>query len=941
MQPRIILLYFLIAGFLVVGSMAKKDNFVLKTNHAHFGILSLEVLSPCAKSQTALLTEWKKTFAYDVKYNPDSGYTRETIRAIPTAVQSTEWDNFFIPFYVSLFIFFIYGQRSWYKKFSYKLAIRLIVIAGLCDYTENIFMLLSLNSAEKNIFDTGYSWLVFIPSLTKWLLIVFSLVCFYLFALRPHQAVFFKKLNVQLSVLGKELWKFRIVFIGLFILFAVLNLVPQGEDLVIMINSSPRGIAWFLAVSLVLATLNWYLPKTYDVASSPKPKDGVKALYSSNYDYQPGDDLIKRYIGRLAGSATLLIPAIGIITALQTYHVINFLQAVPPFFLFVLLLFLFIQALRYKWLNVIFFRKGAFSPPVYWLFFCIVAALIVYTFFACNPAAKPSSLILVGLSLFALSVLFLVTVNYRQQFTNNLPFVQLLFCISIAVMLLFLLFNISPICESFIQKERFYSLPVFIAALVFYTFLFSYLLLLGKKHNFHFISLLLILGIITSAGSITGYHKISTVPLNKGRKQDSLRTYIRAWLISRSDEIDKQAHAHKDYPVFFVNAYGGGIRAAAWTAMVVGHMNNLIQKDHAYQHDFEHYVFSFSGASGGTIGFSLLAGARLTYADNPKQDSIFSNDRLAMAVFQHDYLTTDLVGILGRDFWAGSSGTDWWKDRAALNEQSWEDYAEKRGISYGASFKFSWHVGPKMETPLLVSNTFDIDQGTKGVLAPVILSQSDFPGATLLQNLMDNRTDIHLSSAAFLSARFPYVSPTGKFDEYHHFTDGGTVENSGAETSLQLIQVFNSVVKELSKTNPIFNRVKVNVLSIPNEVPMMDSVARTKNLYEATGPIMGILKTITGNAIKADSANRYLMAADTSWHSHYYTMPPLNVRIADGSIAPILPLGWQISDYALRMMDSTVKRRSALDTIKMLFDINFKGTAPPPPDKTRNLAKGH
>jgi len=924
MRTHLLILYFLIAGFLAVGSMSKKNADVLKTSNAHFGIVSLEVLSPGDKLQSDLLTNWHTAHNYDLGYRSDTGYYRYMVFAIPTAVASIHWDNLFILFYVGLFIYFISRSRADYKANGFKIAITLILVAGFCDYLENFFMLLSLGKAAAGHYHTGLSWFVFIPSLIKWLLVFYSLGSFYWVVLRPKQAHFFKNANAWLSDFGSVLWEFRIVIIGVVALYAMLNLVPQGQDLVVMLNTENKGTILFILLALVLAMLNWYLPKTYDNARHTQHFD-IKSLYDKTYQYHADrKPNIKLYIARVAGSVTLLIPAIGILSTLKTFQAYNPLQAVNPTLVLVLLVVIYLETLRNKWFNLVFIRKSTkkFAEDRYWVFFVFILALVIYSIFLSHgKIVTPSSLIWVFFSLLGLSILFLVTVNYRDQFSKSLPFVQLLIGATLATMLFFLAFNIGKVCLYLTSSIRIFSLPVVFAAIIFYTFLASYLLVLGRKHHFRYITVIVLLGIIISSGSITSYHKVATVPLKKDEHQVSLRQYISAWLKSREGEIDTQALRSKCYPVFFVNAYGGGIRAAAWTALVVGRANLLLRQDTAkLPHDFEHYVFSFSGASGGTIGFSLLAGARLYYAAHPKDDNVFSDTLNAKKVFKHDYLTADLVGIFGRDMWAGSSGTNWWRDRAAINELGWEEYACKQNIAYNRSFKFSWPAAGNMETPLLMSNTFDIDRGVKGVLAPVLLQQRDFPAATLLQELVCN-DDIHISSAAFLSARFPYASPTGKFDENHHFTDGGTVENSGAETSAQLIKVFNEVKDSLAKKDAAFSCIQISILSIPNEILGIDSVARVKNLYEGVAPISGILNTLNGNAQKADNTNKY-MAADSGWN--YFNVQPRQVIISHGSIAPILPLGWQISDYAIELMQRSVEKQPQLCEIKQLFDDDFK-----------------
>ncbi len=69
------------------------------------------------------------------------------------------------------------------------------------------------------------------------------------------------------------------------------------------------------------------------------------------------------------------------------------------------------------------------------------------------------------------------------------------------------------------------------------------------------------------------------------------------------------------YPVFFVNAYGGGIKAAAWTTMVIGRLDQLLRENvlkDSLAHDFQHYAFSYSGVSGGAVGLSLLSAGRIS-----------------------------------------------------------------------------------------------------------------------------------------------------------------------------------------------------------------------------------------------------------------------------------------------------------------------------------------
>jgi hypothetical protein len=918
--------YFLIAGLFITGTYSAKNSFLLKTPHAKSGIVSLELCYDSGE-QAMLLQEWKNNWAYEVVYSKDTGFSRNKVWALPTAVSDTYADFRFILFYTGLIGFLIYRNRVQYPAvglWSARVGILLIVFAGVTDVLENIFELRAMNLAAHGAASTGPALLVFIPSLIKWVLLIFTILRFYVLVVWPAQGIFLPKANKFASSLVRELWNFRVVVIGLLFLYLVLSFVGQGEDLLIAINSSGWGVFWFILVIFVLAVLNWYLPKTYDNAGLGDKGEQLQ--------YKNDSDQIKTYLGRLTGSATLLVPATGLLSAMQAYHVSYWLDGIPPGTVFLLSLLIFVELLHGRLLDRFYIESGqCLSARRYWGTFILGTGLIImFAYMAADGRA--ASLAFLSLAFFTFSFLFLLTVNYRSKIKFNFPFERFLYLASGLVFLLFIAFNIRRVSAQLTAEDRFFSLPVFVAGMVFYTLLISFFLILGKRYKVQFISVLLVTGIAISLNRVSDFHKVSTVSSLgcKAPAEDSLRAYIYKWLESRRGEISRQDSLGKDYPVFFVNAHGGGIKAAAWTTMVVGRLNFLMRQDTASAAvpDFEHYVFSYSGASGGTIGLSLLTGARITYANNPRENHIFSDTATLGTVFRHDYLTDDLVGILGRDAWMGTTGLNLYADRAKVTEEAWERYTARFGISYAAPLGCSWQ-NPKMEVPLFVSNTYDINDGVKGILAPVKLRASDFPGALLIQGLLKPEEDIHLSSAAFLSARFPYVSPTGKFNEQHHFTDGGTIENSGAETSQQLIAVFRSVVNSLTtpKGQPgdkVFKKIKICILSIPNSIPQMDSVERVRNLSETGAPIAGILHSINGNSVKAEKNSQAIALRDSLPH---FSMQPEDTKIGDGSIHPVLPLGWQISDYALDMMQASVRRdRSAIGQIIGLFHKTFNKT---------------
>jgi hypothetical protein len=81
----------------------------------------------------------------------------------------------------------------------------------------------------------------------------------------------------------------------------------------------------------------------------------------------------------------------------------------------------------------------------------------------------------------------------------------------------------------------------------------------------------------------------------------------------------------------------------------------------------------------------------------------------------------------------------------------------------------------------------------------------------LIPYLCDGERDVRLSTAALLSARFPYVTPSGRLvrdcgdtvDEISYVIDGGYREGSGALTALQLWDAVEEAVWEFNVTSDV------------------------------------------------------------------------------------------------------------------------------------------
>ena len=74
------------------------------------------------------------------------------------------------------------------------------------------------------------------------------------------------------SRLAHVLYNYRILAIGLAILYLVLWIADQGQDLLLNLNTEWYGPISFLVTLVALALLNWHLPK-YFTDQAKKPAD--------------------------------------------------------------------------------------------------------------------------------------------------------------------------------------------------------------------------------------------------------------------------------------------------------------------------------------------------------------------------------------------------------------------------------------------------------------------------------------------------------------------------------------------------------------------------------------------------------------------------------------------------------------------------------------------
>ncbi|MBS0524009.1 MAG: hypothetical protein JSS04_10265 [Proteobacteria bacterium] len=291
-------------------------------------------------------------------------------------------------------------------------------------------------------------------------------------------------------------------------------------------------------------------------------------------------------------------------------------------------------------------------------------------------------------------------------------------------------------------------------------------------------------------------------------------------------------------PMVLVATAGGASRAAFWTSQVLGQIARL-------EDNFADRVFMISGVSGGSLGATAFRS--IVEADRRRQNKPdgHGSSRLPDAAAQgQDFIENDFLGPalatgLYIDLPARTFAfllSDAWRpdDRATALEKAWEDAWDRTGISTG---EFTWKdgfygtFGGQRPWPILVLNGTSVEMGKR-----IITSNVKFwsPPADAAHNLAGgiNRydtfyltgSDIPISTAVTMSARFPVISPTGALRNgdtlWARVTDGGLFENFGAATADEVLRYL-----VLRRTDvQIGNRQTIPIAILISSDPALDQL---------------------------------------------------------------------------------------------------------------------
>jgi predicted acylesterase/phospholipase RssA len=304
-------------------------------------------------------------------------------------------------------------------------------------------------------------------------------------------------------------------------------------------------------------------------------------------------------------------------------------------------------------------------------------------------------------------------------------------------------------------------------------------------------------------------------------------------------------------PIVVVAASGGGIQSAAWTALVLSGLKEDMQD---LGNDFDCSIKVISSVSGGSVGAMYFADAynsgvlpkvavpleKYGPVANAEASSL---DQITWGLVYQDVPWSVLPFAKGISFSPVSlfSGQTLTNDRGSALEHAWQlnDSLQRATLSRWTD------DAANSRRPALIFNATIVETGERLLLstdASFSEQQSRDPsiGKRHFGGLYPDR-DLQVTTAARLSATFPYVSPAGQIWRRHvsaedyHIVDGGYYDNYGVVSLLDWLDT------NLQMPGPKPSKVIVVQIRGFRTRPPLSPVRHRGFIFQALQPLQTLL----------------------------------------------------------------------------------------------------
>lgn len=415
-------------------------------------------------------------------------------------------------------------------------------------------------------------------------------------------------------------------------------------------------------------------------------------------------------------------------------------------------------------------------------------------------------------------------------------------------------------------------------------------------------------------------------------------------------------------PLLLYAAEGGGIRAAYWTTAAIDRLATPAASTGDPVAPVCRSALLSSGASGGSVGLSV-ASVRGAGAAADAVTAIAGPEALGAA--SDGLVLRDTIyaatGVPLPSLFDDRTGRTTWADRATLIEQAWEegiDGFERPFLRPRPTLRWGW--GP---TGALVVNSVSPTTSCRTLISQVQLpgdgTSECAPGqpAAASTDLVQCTGQLRTVTAALLTARFPYVTPSGVVDcpgpdgvlpsgddVATQVVDGGYAENTGVGTLLDLmprvledVRHHNSCVLSADprggacRGEPAADTLVVPLLVYFDNGTGSDLVSRPRGVtLEALVPPITILQAkgaLYSARAQLERAHA-MLATDQLWSSSTDLDAAAatavdawrgnQVAVVYQATRPGLaaPLGWVLSAGSIAVMDAALCRQDPVEDLE-------------------------
>jgi len=386
--------------------------------------------------------------------------------------------------------------------------------------------------------------------------------------------------------------------------------------------------------------------------------------------------------------------------------------------------------------------------------------------------------------------------------------------------------------------------------------------------------------------------------------------------------------------VVVVAAAGGGIQSAAWTSKVMCGLRADLQAQ-----GFQNSVRAISGVSGGSVGALFYLRCLEPFPPNDPPEIRARDSSLGAVAWGLTHPDLRRIFVPG-------PATSW-----ASADRGW---ALERSILKSAHFATPWQrlAEDRPGWPVMLFNSTDALTGD-----PVVFTNSDFPSAGRtassathsLHNFLDQarkeNKDVMVTTAARMSAAFPYVSPEARPMDVLggvHLGDGGYFDNSGVFALSEWLKEAAINSDSLGTQSRGANR-RILILQLdafpdnkpPNQQPT------EKWYYQFYSPLNTMLNVRSeGQLVRDEAAGKDLQELlkasgyDTGWMLLRYQPTAVILHDIHFDCPKDPPLSWHLTPVEQRCIDqgwSNIQAKSEAEIARFLKgDLHFeKGECEP------------